>query len=134
MGRATTSCLCPEDQLLHILVHGVRWTRVPHVRWVADAALILRAAGDTFRTEHFLENIRRFDAVAPVQEGLSFVAGLVGEGHALLEQVRRQKISGFSRRAFRARATSYEDRTFSDRVILRLETALWGRRAATGHD
>lgn len=129
VGAATTLSLRPEDQLLHVLVHGVRWTRVPHVRWVADAALILRAAQGAFDAERFLEGMKRFDAVVPVQEGLREVARLLGEGRELLERAASLKPSRFSTRAFKARATAYEDRSVADRIALRVESALWSHRA-----
>lgn len=129
IGTAETRTLCPEDQLLHALVHGVRWTRMPHVRWVADVTMILRANQGKFRADRFLEVTQRFDAVTPVQEGLSFVARNIGLGHELLESVANLKRSAFSRHAFKARATSYEDRSVTDRIALRVETALWARRA-----
>lgn len=129
IGTAQTRRLCAEDQLLHVLVHGVRWTRVPHVRWVADATILLRLDRKDFRIERFLEMAERFDAVTPVQEGLTFVAKLIGEGEDLLERAMALKPSRFSKRAFKARATSYEDRTVADRIALRVETALWTQRA-----
>ena len=129
VGEAATLSLCMEDQLLHALVHGVRWTRMPHVRWVADAALILRATGGRFDGERFIEGVKRFDAVAPIQEGLRHLAGLVGEGRELLERVSSLKRSGFADRAFRARATAYEDRSLADRIVMRVESALWVKRA-----
>ncbi|MEO8359265.1 MAG: nucleotidyltransferase family protein [Vicinamibacteria bacterium] len=130
VGSTPTRALCPEDQLLHILIHGVRWTRMPHVRWVADAALILRASSVDFRTERFLEGAQRLDAVTSVQEGLRFVFDLLGEGEALLDQIGRVTRSPFARHAFKARATAYEKRTVTDRIALRIESALWSRRAS----
>ena len=124
-----TLALCPEDQLLHVLVHGVRWTRMPHVRWVADAALILRRTGEQFRTERFLEGLDRFDAVTPAREGLRFLVDLLGEGEDLYDRVRSLKRSRFSQLAFKARATAYETRTVADRIALRIESAVWTRRA-----
>ena len=126
-GRATY-VLCDEDQLLHALVHGVRWTRMPHVRWVADAAMILRGAKD-FRIDRFLAMTERFDAVTPVQEGLRFLRDVIGEGDALLDAALGLKPSRFSKKAFKARATAYETRSLGDRVALRIEDALWRRRA-----
>ena len=128
LGAHESNTLCIEDQLLHVLVHGVRWTRMPHVRWVADAAMILRN-NQPFRIERFLEMIERYDVVTPVHEGLRFIHGLIGEGEGLLDRVRPLKRSRLSVRAFKARATAYESRTIADRVTLRLEAALWDRRA-----
>ena len=129
VGRQRTLGLCPEDQLLHVLVHGVRWTRMPHVRWVADAALLLRKASEGFRVDQFLDAARRFDAVVPVQEGLGFVAEITGEGRELLERSQSLRRSRFSELAFRARTTSYEDRTVAHRIALRVESAVWTQRA-----
>ena len=129
IGDTPTLSLCPEDQLLHALVHGVRWTRMPHVRWVADAALLLRRAKEGFRVERFLDATRRFDAVVPVQEGLGFVADICGEGRELFERASTLKRSRLSELAFRARTTSYEDRTVADRIALRIESAVWTQRA-----
>jgi len=130
VGKADSLGLCAEDQLLHVLLHGVRWTRVPHVRWVADAVMILRASGPQFRTERFVEMARRYDAVTPAREGLSFVVGLIGEGRSLLDALLGQKDSEFLARAFKARATAYEDRTVADRLYLRLEDIRWWARSA----
>jgi hypothetical protein len=40
-GSLTTLALCPADQLLHTVVHGVRWSPQPVLRWVADAMTLL---------------------------------------------------------------------------------------------
>jgi hypothetical protein len=37
--------MCPTDQLLHVCSHGLRWNRTPPLRWIADAAMIIHAAG-----------------------------------------------------------------------------------------
>jgi hypothetical protein len=43
VGRANTRALSSSDQLLHVIAHGARANRVPPIRWVADALLLLRA-------------------------------------------------------------------------------------------
>ncbi len=37
-----------EDQVINACVHGVRWDPVPPLRWVLDAVMAVRAAGDAF--------------------------------------------------------------------------------------
>lgn len=44
IGDADTLTLNPSDTLLHVCVHGLAWNTIPPVRWVADAAMILRGA------------------------------------------------------------------------------------------
>jgi hypothetical protein len=130
VGAASTLMLGPEDQLMHVLAHGVRWTRTPHVRWVADAALVLRRTGPALRVERFLAAVEEFDLVTPVQEGLSFVSAVLGEGDGLLEEVSKLRRPPLAQRAFKARATAYEARTVADRIARRIETAIWNYRAS----
>lgn len=132
VGKTETRRLCDEDQLMHVLVHGVRWTRSPHVRWVADAALILRQAGAGFRPERLLAAAREFGVVTPVREGLRFVSETIGEGTELWERLRSLEDSPLSERAFKARATAYEKRTVADRMAMRIENVLWAHRARHG--
>jgi hypothetical protein len=44
-GRKTKA-LSPADSLLNVCVHGARWDPVPPIRWVADAATLIRAHPD----------------------------------------------------------------------------------------
>jgi hypothetical protein len=45
MGGAEIRVLCPADQLLHVCIHGAKWTPLPSIRWIADAITILEAGG-----------------------------------------------------------------------------------------
>jgi hypothetical protein len=38
-----TRALCAADQLLHVCVHGARWSPESAIRWVADAVMVLRS-------------------------------------------------------------------------------------------
>ncbi len=40
--------LCPEDHLLHVISHGIKWNEVPPCRWVSDAWWIIHRTGDAF--------------------------------------------------------------------------------------
>ena len=46
-GRQTR-VLAPADQLLHVCIHGLRWSPVHAATWLADAAYILRTEAGTF--------------------------------------------------------------------------------------
>lgn len=35
---------CPTDQLFHVCVHGLQWDWQPSIRWIADAAVVIRDA------------------------------------------------------------------------------------------
>ena len=66
-----TKTLCPTDLLLHTFAHGIRWSPIPPIRWVADSIHILRGAQggiDWERLTGWTENCR---LVLPVREGLA---------------------------------------------------------------
>jgi hypothetical protein len=42
VGQVRTLTPCPEDQLLHTIVHGLRSNPLPPVRWIADAVRLIR--------------------------------------------------------------------------------------------
>lgn len=44
--QVKTRALNATDLFLHVCVHGATWAPVPPVRWVADAMMILKKAGD----------------------------------------------------------------------------------------
>ena len=62
--------LAPEDHLLHIVSHGVRWCDVPPFRWIADAWWILARNRGRFDWERFLEHVRFHEISLPILRGL----------------------------------------------------------------
>jgi hypothetical protein len=42
IGGVPVRIPAPEDQLLHVCVHGEKWVRIPGVRWIADAVMLIR--------------------------------------------------------------------------------------------
>jgi hypothetical protein len=77
---APTRALAPTDQLLHVIVHGLQWSPIPSIRWIADA-VVLAAPGaigwdrliEQATTRRFVPALtlaldylsRRFDVVVP---------------------------------------------------------------------
>jgi Uncharacterised nucleotidyltransferase len=58
LGALTTRVLCPSDQLLHVCIHGLRWSGGAAELWIADAAKILRRAGAAFDWDLLVEEAR----------------------------------------------------------------------------
>jgi hypothetical protein len=67
LGALTTRVLTAPDQLLHVCVHGLRWSGPPSELWIADVVMILRRAGATFDWELLVDEARR--------RGLTFQLG-----------------------------------------------------------
>lgn len=59
VGGVATRALCPADQLLHVLTHGYRPSPLPPVRWVADAAMVIRSAGATLEWGRLVVQARK---------------------------------------------------------------------------
>jgi hypothetical protein len=73
--------LSTEDHLFHALIHGMRVSDVPPLRWIVDVATITDKAApvDWLR---IAENAEQRAIVAPVARGLGFLldSGILGKG------------------------------------------------------
>jgi hypothetical protein len=49
----------PADQLLHVCLHGLRWSPVPSRHWMADAARIMAHAGSDLHWDDLVEEATR---------------------------------------------------------------------------
>ncbi|MCZ7638510.1 MAG: nucleotidyltransferase family protein, partial [Verrucomicrobia bacterium] len=68
----------PEHLLLHVLVHGAQWNAVPPIRWVADAWMILREAGETFDWDVLIEETLARRLVLPIRTCLGYLREAMG--------------------------------------------------------
>ncbi|MBX9704740.1 MAG: nucleotidyltransferase family protein [Gammaproteobacteria bacterium] len=66
--------LHPADQLLHIIVHGTKYSPVPLIRWVADAMAILRKTGAEFDWNYLLKQAKCNRFMTALKEALPFLA------------------------------------------------------------
>ncbi|HEV8417026.1 MAG TPA: nucleotidyltransferase family protein [Bryobacteraceae bacterium] len=67
-----TRTLCPTDQLIHACAHGLMWSEIPPVRWVADAVAVMRSSAiDWQRLTSLTDQMR---LILPVREGLRYLA------------------------------------------------------------
>ncbi len=69
--------LCPTDELLSSCVHGLRWSPVPHVRWVADCMAILRS-GAEIEWDRLLRIARDIHVTIPLLHGLEYLEDTFG--------------------------------------------------------
>jgi hypothetical protein len=65
--------MCPEDELLCTIVHGLRRNPLPPVRWVADAVSIIRKCKDEIDWDRFLSYTIRYKVVIQVKTGLEYL-------------------------------------------------------------
>jgi hypothetical protein len=108
------------DQLLHVVVHGVRWSAVPAPRFVADALLLLRIASAEIDWERLAAEAESRRLTVPLREGLAYLRRVFEApvpDHAL-ERLRRARPSWREERAFLARALSPPRRGLLDAAML----------------
>jgi len=73
----TVPTLCSADMLLHLVVHGLWAGSSANVRWVADAAVVIRTAGDELDWDRVLDQTVRRDLVVPVSNALRYLDRVV---------------------------------------------------------
>jgi Uncharacterised nucleotidyltransferase len=59
LGGVATRAPSPADQLLLACVHGTPWSPLPPFRWIADAATVIRSAGEGLDWEHLFAEAKR---------------------------------------------------------------------------
>ena len=68
--------LNPTDQLLHVCVHGARWSYLPPLRWLADAVVILNHS--VIDWERLVQQAIRVGVVLPLRDALAYLKWLLG--------------------------------------------------------
>jgi hypothetical protein len=98
-----------ELALLHLMVHGMAWERVPPVRWILDAHLLLKRHAPDW--DSLLEEARRREVLLPISEALSVYEEILpGEISAWVRaEAARHSPSARQRRAYEQIALPYEE-------------------------
>lgn len=84
--------LCPEDQLLHTLLHCHKYSPVPLIRWIPDASILLNQTQD-FRWDYFFESVNDLKVQFVIRKALLF---LQSEGYINLPEAELKKLSALT--------------------------------------
>jgi hypothetical protein len=68
-----TSVLNPADQLLHIFVHGMKWSIIPPFRWIADAIMIIKTSQKELDWNRLITQAEKRRLILPVRLGLEYL-------------------------------------------------------------
>jgi hypothetical protein len=68
----------PPDMLLHVIVHGMQPNPLPPLRWIADAAMILRREGDRMDWDDLRRNAREIQVSHRVAVALLYLHRDIG--------------------------------------------------------
>lgn len=72
-NSSVINALSPTYLMFHTVVHGVRWNPMPPIRWIADAIMILRKAGDEIDWEAMATFAKEREATHRLSRGLRFL-------------------------------------------------------------
>jgi hypothetical protein len=99
-----TRRLCPADELLHVILHGLRWNAIPTYRWVLDAGLIASGACGEVDFERLVAQARMRRVVAPITAGLEYLRELADApvSGAAISDLRSERVSRLERIEFQA--------------------------------
>jgi hypothetical protein len=73
LAGVSTSALCATDELLLVILHGLRWSSTPTYRWVLDAAQLARGDYGEIDFERLLAQARRRRVTASLRAGLACI-------------------------------------------------------------
>jgi len=73
LRQTPAQTLAPEDQLLHVISHGLRWCDVAPFRWIADAWWILARSRAGFDWDYFIGQARFHQVHLPILRGLDLM-------------------------------------------------------------
>lgn len=77
LGGTATRSPGAADLLLHVLLHGLHWSPIPTVRWIADVSAIVRGAGTALDWRRLLDRAATLRVMPAVARGLRYAADLV---------------------------------------------------------
>jgi hypothetical protein len=70
----TIRSLRAEDQIIHLCAHGMTYSPLPPLRWLADVATVIRRRGDALDTDYLLREAARRELINPVKHTFAWLA------------------------------------------------------------
>jgi len=67
-----SQCLNPADNLFHICIHGAFPNKVPPIRWIADAFMVLRS-GEEIEWNRILVQAQRLHMILPIKAAMQYL-------------------------------------------------------------
>jgi hypothetical protein len=101
----TSRSLAPPDQLLHVLVHGLRWSPVPTDHWRADAIMLMRRGGEALRWDVLEQEARDRRLMLQIRSGLEQLHDDYGAPipSGVIAHLRRERAAWWERVEYRAK-------------------------------
>ena len=106
LRQVSTRTLCPADELLLVILHGLGWAPTPTYRWALDATLIARGVCGEVDYDRLAEQARRRRVAPALRMGLRYlqeVADVEIPGHVLralrvMAPLQRRELAAYAKR------------------------------------
>lgn len=104
-----TRVLDPASLLLNVCVHGAEWEQAAPLRWIADAAIILRERGAQLDWDRGTAQAERHHAALLLRDALVYLRDSLGAAvpDYALARLHRARISKLERRMQRAQRSAH---------------------------
>lgn len=73
VGDRCTRALAPADQLLHAFAHGLRYNKLPPLRWIADAHVVITSSGSALDWDRLVQLADRYRLAACTSAALGYL-------------------------------------------------------------
>ncbi len=115
-----TLALCPADELLLVVLHGLRWNALPTYRWALDAAVIVSGAFGEVDHDRLVEQARRRRVTVSLRAGLAYLRRVVAAEipDATMRALEPRRPRPLERVEHRAQMTKPRRRTALQREVL----------------
>jgi Uncharacterised nucleotidyltransferase len=98
-------CLAPSaaDMLLHVCAHGAMWNEIPPVRWVLDAALVVRSG--VVDWTHLCAQSQRLGLVIPLVETLNYLCSImrVPVPESVIQELKTNEVKSIDKLIYESR-------------------------------
>ncbi len=136
-----TRALCPTDELLLVVLHGLRWNALPTYRWVVDAALLCGGEIGEIDWERLVEQARLRRVTSALGAGLGYLRRVLDMSipDGALQALAAVRSSRLERLELRAQMTQPRRRTALQWQVLyhqqhaRREIALGSKGTLVAH-
>lgn len=66
--------LNPADQLLHVIIHGIKYNPVSSIRWIPDAVAVINKTAMGFDWNDLLKRAQHYRSMWPLSQAIRFLA------------------------------------------------------------
>ena len=94
---------CAADMLVHVCAHGAMWNDIPPVRWVIDAAFVVRSGAVDWI--YFCDQTERLGLTLPLVETLNYLRSVmrVAIPDMVMQRLTRDHVKSIDRLIYQAR-------------------------------